>query len=397
MSVQLPSIFNYHLLRDMPLELRTFFLAVFSSVILVSGCDTFTSGRDRPELFRQGTDLGSRMHVSEAPASRFVGPSGERSYRTVADIDPPQVEETSTSAIDLYVKGSYVYVAYTMPGEAFGGGVDRFKRTKPTETDEVSGIVTSYLDVSALSQGTGNLVYVAGALAPDVAWKNLNAETPAVLASVDFNKLKDSRLVDLASSMTTDVEASSGTVHALTGADGGRYYELPADLREVPEGSSFEDARSIAVSSDYIYVLDGAGVVHRRAAGAGSFEAFKDVSGDLQEATIANISYDDGRLYAARNANGFVILDADTGDVLASRENGWYTSLTTDGNYVYAANGDAGVRVLEWLSEGALKDHGVVEMDSFQANLVVAVDNHLYVANGERGVRILKIEHCESK
>ena len=381
----------------MSFQLRTFFLALLSSVILVSGCDTFNTDQDPPELFTRASDLEDRMHVSEAPASRLVGPTAETSYQKTADVDPPQVEGEATSAVHLYVKGSHVYVAYTMPGEPFGGGVDRFKRTDPTDTGDLNGVVTSYVDVSALAQGTGNVMYVAGALAPDVQWENTDAETPAVLASVDFNRPQDSRLVDLSSSVTTDVEVEGNDVHAVTGADGGRYYRLPDDLAEVTEGTPFEDLRSVAASRNYVYILDGAGVIHRRAEDEDSFEEFADVGADLEEATIANITYDDGRLYVPRNANGFVILDAETGDVLASRESGWYTSLTADGKHVYAANGDAGVRVLEWLTDDALEDQGVIELESFQANLVVAADNHLYVANGDQGVRIIEITNNDAE
>lgn len=368
-------------------------------MLLLSGCQLLGISDDTDEpLFEVTDDLADRMHTQEQPQARVEGGEASFDLETIATIDAPEIEGQATSATYLFTdrKGQVdaVFVGYITSGDPFGGGIDVLDVTDPTNVSASKSLISEDIDVGALAPRSKNHFYVAGAIDPDAgAVEGVQFSTPAALAEVKVSgdKAEIDNLADLSSGSATDVGYVNGKVYAVTGEEG-HFYRLRNQLA-VADSEELSDLRSVTMSDDNVYVLDGAAQIYRGALEGGSVEAFADAGDGISARSIAKIRYAEGRLYVALNTGGFVVLDAEDGSEVARHEDGTYNALTARGSYVFAANTTGGVNVFEWSGDGSLKSIEIESLDGFQANYIAAAGEYLYVANGEEGVRILKVTY----
>lgn len=368
-------------------------------MLLVSGCQLLGISDDAEEpLFEVTDDLSDRIYTQEQPQPRVDGKGSLFDLETVATIDAPEIEGRSTSATYLFAdrKGQVeaVFVGYITAGDPFGGGIDVLDVTDPTDVSASKSLISADLDVGALAPRSKNHFYVAGAIDPDAgAVEGVPFSTPAAVAEVKVagDKAEIDNVVDLSSGSATDVGYANGSVYAVTG-EAGHFYRLRNQLA-VGGSQELVDLRSVTVSDDNVFILDGAGQVYQGAIGGSSVDAFASAGEGISERSIAKIRYAEGRLYVALNTGGFVVLDAEDGSEVARREDGTYNALTARGSYVFAANTTGGVNVFEWTGDSDLEAVDTEKLDGFQANYIAAAGDYLYVANGEEGVRILKVTY----
>ena len=336
--------------------------------------------------------------LSEASAQALQTRPGETPEVALAPehfLDAPSVGGDSTSVSYLQLKGERVFVGYTTPGGPFGGGVDALMATDPEDTDAGQSFVSDYIDVVSVTTSAAGRLYVGGALSPNNPFEKVSPGSPAVLAQTRLADVEGaSSLVDLASGAVMDVAAAEGEgAYAVTGDDGA-FYALTPGL-EITRETAMADLRSVATAGDALYLLDGDGVVHRAEGKDAPFEVLADAGDGIGYRSIAKLRQHESRLYVALNNGGFAVLDAESGEEIARHEAGYYTSVATDGRYVYAANANknvGGVSIFKWTDEGTLKELRDKALGGLQANYVAVAGQHLYVASGYGGVYVVDIQ-----
>ena len=129
-----------------------------------------------------------------------------------------------------------------------------------------------------------------------------------------------------------------------------------------------------------------------------------DPLGIARITTSNHESSSDDFVYAALNAGGFRVLDDDVDTELFSRTDDYYTSVsaTDESDYLYASRANGRVEVYEfdgnnspsWSDEPITTINTADFQDGSgdsQANQVLAVGDYLYVANGNGGLLVLEM------
>ncbi|NBB73998.1 MAG: hypothetical protein GVY35_09980 [Bacteroidetes bacterium] len=406
----------------MPLIIGVFFLA---------GCDAWTDEEAAdPPLLRPSNTLSERLRAS-SDTGRVVGSRAKATdesstpvaLRPVADINPPRVREseeaTTPGASHLYMDEDRVYVGYTTPGVAFGGAIDVLHlddREESVDLERSHTLVSTVMDVGAVVSGRDGYLYAAGAANPDFvqAGGGDPLASPALVVKVDRATAKTLALHDLASGAATDITTSGTTLYTVTGEEG-FLYQFDRSLTEQARVPA-SDMRSV-VAGPLVYVLLGNGAVQwANTDTRGTIAALsplRDLGGGIGDRTIARMHYQpglhNGLLYVALNDGGFAVLDANTGVLFEEVTDGRYTAVAARGNFVYAAQSNAGIAVFEWVPDPqvpaalgraakqgpdprthTLQRVGADPLNGFQANHLVVGGDYLYIASGQDGTRALR-------
>ena len=402
-----------------PLIIGVFFLA---------GCDAWTDEEAAdPPLLRPSNTLSERLRapsdtgrVVGSQAKATGGVSTPVALRPVADIDPPTVNEgegaAQPGASHLYVDENRVYVSYTTPGVAFGGAIDILDATNPDDPSRANAYTSSVMDVSAVAPGSGQGFFAAGGARPDAVTTEDGEplDSPAIVVGLDRATAEVNDLRDLASGAATDITTRGNLVFTVTGEEG-FLYQFDRSLTErgrIPAS----DLRSV-VAGPLLYVLQGNGAVQwANTDDRGTIAALsplRDLGGGIGDRTIARMHYQaglhNGLLYVALNDGGFAVLDANTGVPFEEVTDGRYTAVAARGDFVYAAQSNAGIVVFEWVPDPqvpaavadaakqgpdprthTLQRVGADPLNGFQANHLVVGEDYLYVASGRDGTRVLR-------
>jgi len=402
-----------------PLIIGVFFLA---------GCDAWTDEEAAdPPLLRPSNTLSERLRAS-SDTGRVVGSQAKATggeatpvaLRPVADIDPPTVNEgegaAQPGASHLYVDENQVYVSYTTPGVAFGGAIDILDATNPDDPSRANAYTSSVMDISAVAPGSGQGFFAAGGARPDAVTTEDGEplDSPAIVVGLDRATAEVNDLRGLASGAATDIITRGNLVFTVTGEEG-FLYQFDRSLTErgrVPAS----DLRSV-VAGPLLYVLQGNGAVQwANTDDRGTIAALsplRDLGGGIGDRTIARMHYQaglhNGLLYVALNDGGFAVLDANTGVPFEEVTDGRYTAVAARGDFVYAAQSNAGIVVFEWVPDPqvpaavadaakqgpdprthTLQRVGADPLNGFQANHLVVGEDYLYVASGRDGTRVLR-------
>jgi outer membrane protein assembly factor BamB len=109
---------------------------------------------------------------------------------------------------------------------------------------------------------------------------------------------------------------------------------------------------SPVVVDDTIYLIQTASSAQKLSVTAGQWQAKQLWEQELEGIFYASVLYDKGLIYAVSNENVFMILDAASGKLIASKEldletANMYPSLTIAGNYLFIFNDQGETLVLE--------------------------------------------------
>lgn len=361
-----------------------FLLALaLGAVLVLAGCDSTgqnerLSSDDAPPLLRVTNDLGGRLTVlgGDAQSATLSAVSSATTstaknaftLRAVSHVRPPQ---SGYSAGHLSTGRNDVFVAYKIPGDEFGGGVDILDANDPTQlTDEDNALISTDLDVQEVAYGLGtpNRLYVAGAVDFEAIEARDFGGTPAVMirAEIEDNgnvstdgggnvraveaAMPDNLVKGVAVATSSD---SEHTVYAVT--DGGSFFEFNAELGNRGEVSSLSSTTpdAIAANAEFssVTALDGenyaqvltkdgrvysigtaapdVGKVYERALGlsAVTINGIARISGH-DHSGGGNSSVTAKLLYGALNSGGLVVLDQTGSTKLYEKTDRYYVSVT---------------------------------------------------------------------
>ena len=343
-----------------------------------------------PRLVEADGVVGDRYRP--ATASFLPGADAASAQAPLAFTAGYQVEAPEgTSATHLSLRAGGVTASYLEVGVAFGGGIDLIDELDPAAS---ATLVSDYVDLAGVEY-VGTDMVVSGSL--DIENEDITGfGSKAVFARLNALGVPTAA-ADLSSDFVMDAAFPAGDAfYVVTGIEGD-VYAIDKAAFTATSLAQIDDLRSVAVSGDALFALDGDGNVYRHdLASPDAFDTDPAATvGAFGAGTIAKMVADDGKLYVPNGTAGFTVLDAADASVLGSIDTGAVKSFAFGGGYAFVANADGGVLVAEWgtddLGEPALLDAGRILFEDIdgnagQVNHVAVSGSTLYAAAGDLGV-----------
>ena len=314
----------------------------------------------------------------------------------LAEVVPPSYQGTQLTASHVDVKDNFVYVSYNKQGEQYLGGIDVIDVSQPNNPVLVISAILPNIDITSVQYDGGKL-YIAGAADP--SYINV-VSTPAFVAKMTLNGgllTNDYALTSLPSYVTTGLAVTSSNYYAVTGSTG-VVAKLNKNTNQIETTIDVADLRAIGAIDNKIVVLSGTnGVKVLNASTLGvlsSFSTSNDVAGAKR-----TIDFQGTNVLVAEGLNGLKVYNTASGslvqtlavptDIEGVAPGDLVTNaVSVQGDFVYAANGAAGVTVYKKM-QNLLVEMGSIDLDG-SANYVKSVGDYIFVATGTGGLKIIK-------
>ncbi|GIZ08859.1 PQQ-like beta-propeller repeat protein [Flavobacterium sp. UMI-01] len=314
----------------------------------------------------------------------------------LAEVTSPVYQGKVLKATHVDVKDHYVYVSYNTPGETYLGGIDVIDISSPNNPKLVVQAILPNVDISTVLYDGGKL-YIAGAIDVDF---NSPAETPAFVAQMPLQSgllTTDYLLNPLASYVTTGVAVAESSYYAVSG-NNGVLAKFNKATNVLETSIAIQDLRAMGKIDNKIVVLSGTQGVKVYNEGSLSLVSSIATSKDVADAkrTIdfqgANLLVAEGyqglKMYNLSGGNLLQTIAVPTASVDLDPNDVVTNAVSVNGDYVYVANGAAGIYVYKTIN-GQLQLQGSVAL-SGSSNYVKSVGDYIFVASGNGGLKIIK-------
>lgn len=300
---------------------------------------------------------------SPAPGSYRVQAAADLPYDItyVAQVLPVTVGSALAQANDVVIAGNRAYIAYNVAGEAYGGALQVVDISDDARPKILKEVRFSDLDVNCLYLDGGDLLF-GGSSNPD-KWKGTSFVGRVTLSNVDPAAIATSIKVQRSFAVTA-ITRSGNQLVAGVGAKNGGLVLLDASLTEtsfVPRG----DVRDLETTGGAVLAI--AGTTDSTEANSAlvtyDFRNKTELTLDngLKAYAKATVEVDSGGLaYVALSNLGLRVVDTKkSNDVVFTLANpagatrADTNSVSTDGDLMFAANGEYGFRVLRLLDKQA--------------------------------------------
>jgi hypothetical protein len=314
----------------------------------------------------------------------------------LAEFNPPTYNGFTLKATHVDVKDNYVYVSYNTQGEAYLGGIDVIDISQPNNPQLIIQAILPNVDISTVVYDNGNL-YLAGAMDVD---KNAQLTSAAFVGKMPLQGgllTNNYTTASLESSVGTGVAVADSKYYGVSGSNG-VVAKIDKATNIVETTIHVADLRALRRIDNKIVVLSGIeGVKVYNADNLSLLSSFS-TSKDVTEAK-RTIDFQGNNLLVSEGYQGLKVYnlnsgsllqslalptnlaDVDAGDVVTN-------AVSVNGDFVYAANGAAGVSVYKNVNS-SLTSLGSIQLGG-SANYVKSVGDYIFVASGNGGLKIIK-------
>lgn len=340
-------------------------------------------------------------------------------WEHVAEVDPLVIDGVTLSATHITLSDNRAYVSYHRQGNNHRGAVEIIDLSNANFPSIVSQATFLSSDINAVTSGytsnSSNLkVWLAMSDATHGA-QLYELETTGDAFTENFRRANLSNIIDGSgvSASANGIAVTDNYLYVTSGKTyGGTVVLNKSDLSAV-DHESYSDAKYVAVNG----TVNGSGVVSL-------------VTGDNASVKVATVgtdlnstSYDIGsifhqnvvqtyrgkstmefsplnnnHLYIAKGKDGIAMVDITSGSILNESKGtmlvvGNTNGVSTDGDYIYAANGSDGISIAPHPSSGEEIMpffHWDMDEDDASANYIVADGEWVFVAKGGGGFKILR-------
>lgn len=356
---------------------------------------------------------------TDRSASNVNGAQEMYYWEHVAEVDPLVIDGVTLSATHITLSDNRAYVSYHRQGNNHRGAVEIIDLTNANFPSIVSQATFLNSDINAVTSGytsnSSNLkVWLAMSDATHGA-QLYELETTGDAFTENFRRANLSNIIDGSgvSASANGIAVTNNYLYVTSGKTyGGTVVLNKSDLSEV-DHESYSDAKYVAVNG----TANGSGVVSL-------------VTGDNASVKVATVgtdlnstSYDIGsifhqnvvqtyrgkstmefsplnnnHLYIAKGKDGIAMVDITSGSILNESKGtmlvvGNTNGVSTDGDYIYAANGSDGISIAPHPSSGEEIMpffHWDMDEDDASANYIIADGEWVFVAKGGGGFKILR-------
>nr|WP_320118023.1 DUF4114 domain-containing protein [uncultured Marinifilum sp.] len=324
-------------------------------------------------------------------------------FKLRAEVDAPKVGGEYVQATHVKIIDDMAFVSYNTKGPEYNGGVELFNISDENNPVLQAQALISDIDVSAVDYYDGKL-YLAGAVDPESIGYVYNS--PAILLQVEMSTsgqfLAITDTYDIPSYVATDVEVDENYIYVTSGSNGSLTI-LDHDFKLVNE-TVINDARSLGLNSDNIYVLEGE-TPQIKSFAKTDFSPLSPISvnGPVTIESKTEIDVNNEYILAALNEGGLDIrlLNGDLKEHIdrpVTPEDGLDEDYVTNSvalneELLLIGNGGAGLYVGAMIEEENDDVTLLGNMDfNSSVNFVESRDNYIFVAAGTGGLKILTIE-----
>ncbi len=356
---------------------------------------------DRININNNQSQLSERIHLRNEQVNLGALKSIDPVTLTlVAEVDPPMVNGQPTVATHVEFDGDKAYVTYHTFGEGYGGAVEVFDVSDPDNPLLISSITITDTDFhnldiegSELWAGGARDIYSSGYTAlgtKGAIVQRYSLGSGLFLGPPDVEK-------PLSSFATTSISKGSIGVIASTGDVDGHSYLLDPTTLDVVDLAAEGDVKYICQGATYYAAVVGDGatsklVIYHTAAFSVTSKMTVPLAGDVTTVGKNAVKCYDDHVLVALGDEGVYKVDVNTGAILASFNNagmgdGIAISAVEIGDYTYVAYGCDGIIILDSdynkIAEYKMGTNG-------SANYVETNGDVIFVASGNEGLRILR-------
>lgn len=313
----------------------------------------------------------------------------------LAEVNPPVYEGKQLTATHVDVNGNYVYVSYNTQGETYLGGIDVIDVSEPNNPKLVVQAILPNTDINTIVYNNGTL-YISGATDVD---KQPELSTPAFVAKMTLQNgllSNDYTAVPLTGNVSVGVAVGNSNYYAVSGNDG-VLAKLSKTTNEIHTAIPIADLRALGYMDNKVVVLSGTEGVKIYNADSMALISSIATSKDVPDAK-RTIDFQGTNILVADGYSGLKVFNSagsllqkltlptgidgvDQSDIVTN-------AVSVNGDYVYAANGAAGVAVYK-NTNNTLVSLGSIFLGG-SANYVKSVGDYIFVATGTGGLKIIK-------
>ncbi|WP_298245846.1 hypothetical protein [uncultured Christiangramia sp.] len=405
-----------------------------SAILLFASCEKSSisdeTSQESDFSIADASELSSAINFNETGVIGFASISNNRNsdastvfgIEQIASLEAPEVDGVKLRATHVDVKGDLAYVSYNKEGATYLGAVDVINIQDKYNPVLVNRMTSTVADINSLFVDNNNVLVITGASAKEnrgtgnrtmMAYFNLeNGNLPSTLVQeVDDIRVEVNYNLDFGNSGNAGVHVLpiDGEAIAISGDAGAiTRFEYPGMITAF-EGISTEeigDLRYAALKNNTLAVLSGVdGLMNFNVAEGFTLNSQISTAALSAESkrTIAwygdNILVSEGSegvgiySFESNSKVGSLPLKMHPDAATISTEDAVTNAVSTDGNYVYMANGGAGLDILKLGEDLTPLAEGIAEIEG-SANFVQAKGEYIYVASG-KGLKILRIISLE--
>jgi len=322
----------------------------------------------------------------------------------IAFITPPNIDGEILRATDVDFQNDFIYVAYTKEGADYLGGIDIIDISDEHNPRLINRVLSPFGDINAISV-SGNTLYFTG------AYYDGGDDNPdrAFIGSSLLNNGEFSNDVTLKLNVTgfTGVEILEieNNFISLTGSNGILgHYDLSSGNEITTLGElSISDLRSADYKNGKLAILSGdQGVLLMRRGNNGFEIESTTATASLTPESKRKIAWFKDQVIVPEGTAGAAVYNLSSNSLIkslpihslpenssVSNEDKVTNAVSTSEDYVFMANGGAGLSIAKLSDDTNILAEGIAEIDG-SSNYVEAKGDFVFVASGD-GLKILKL------
>lgn len=364
--------------------------------------------------------LVSGLNTSRSTSSDVNGAQEMYYWEHVAEVAPLVIDGVTLSATHITLNDDKAYVSYHRQGNNHTGAVEIIDLANANFPSIISQAYFDKSDINAVTSGftngSSNLkVWLAMSDATHGA-QLYELETTGYNFTENFRRVNLSNIIDGSgvSASANGIAVTDNYLYVTSGKTyGGTVLLNKNDLTPVAH-ESYRDAKYVAANG----TSNGSGVVSlvtgdNAAIKVGTVEADLNTTsyniGSIfhqnvvetyrGKSTMEFSPINNNHLYIAKGKDGIAMVDITSGNILNESKGtmlvvGNTNGVTTDGDYIYAANGSDGISIAPHPTSAG-EDivpffHWDMAEDDASANYIIADGEWVFVAKGGGGFKILR-------
>ncbi|CAL68367.1 hypothetical protein [Christiangramia forsetii] len=321
----------------------------------------------------------------------------------IASLEPPKLNGEELRATHVDVKGNYAYVSYNKEGSIYLGAIDIVDVSDKYNPVLVSRMKTDIADINSLYiDNNNNIVFTGASINGEGANHTLlgYVSTQNGQFSSDFNL--DYGLAGHTGVHVLDFEGKTILISGNSGIVGSYNFPGNNSAFNAEAEIGLGDLRSAAFSNDKLAVLSGDEGLLDFSLNNEFIENTSLETAALTPESKRTIAWYGNNILVSEGTAGAGIYNFEAGDKTMSlplrvhpdassisAENKVTNAVSTDGNFIYMANGGAGLDIVKLNDQLTLVAEGIAEITG-SANFVQAKGDYIYLAAGT-GLKILRI------
>ncbi|PKB17918.1 hypothetical protein [Flavobacterium sp. 5] len=387
-------------------NLFALFLIIITLLQACQSDDTTTSNESKVVLNSNTTELSNRMDYSNSGVitlttskltSRNTAIQGTDNFpmSLLAEVNSPTYDGKKLTATHVDVKDNYAYVSYNTQGETYLGGIDVIDISQPNNPKLVVQAILPNTDISTVVYNNG-ILYISGATSKDA--------NPELTSSAFVGKMplqnglltNDYSRVSLTGNVGTGVAIANSNYFTISG-NNGVLAKINNSTNEINTSISIADLRALGYITNKVVVLSGTEGIKIYNSDTMALVSSITTSTDVPDAK-RTIDFQGSNLLVADGYSGLKVFNS-TGSLLQTlalptgitninQEDIVTNAVSVNGDYVYSANGAAGIAVYKNLNN-TLVSLGSIYLGG-SANYVKSVGDYIFVATGTGGLKIIK-------